>query len=105
MLTFLILLTSVNFSLDSGSISPNSILHSLLLKPLYEYAYTTQTLHKCVHTYSLKFPQFCSLGKHCSGKDPWCSPYLLQVILPSSSLRLGYIFWLYTYQEANLTLG
>ena len=47
-------------------------------KPLHEYAYT----------FSLRFPQFCCLGRHCSGKDPWCSPYLLQEINPSFSCSL-----------------
>ena len=31
-------------------------------------------------TFSLKIPQFCSSGRHCFGKDPQCSPCLLQVI-------------------------
>ena len=44
-------------------------------KPLREYACTL----------SLKLPQFCSLGRQCFGENPWCSPYLLQVINPSFS--------------------
>ena len=31
-------------------------------------------------TFSLKIPQFCRSGRHCFGKDPQCSPCLLQVI-------------------------
>ena len=43
-------------------------------KSHYEYAWTL----------SLKLPQFCCSGRHCFGKDPWCSPYLLQVIINPS---------------------
>ena len=43
-------------------------------KSLYEHAWTP----------SLKLPQFCCSGRHCFGKDPWCSPYLLQVIIHPS---------------------
>ena len=50
-----------------------------LPKPLRE--------HAC--TLSLKLPQFS--GRHCFGKDPWCSPYLLQVINPSSSHSLAWL--------------
>ena len=67
---------------------PNSRLHSPLLKPLHE--------HVC--TLSLKFPQFCCLGKHCFGNDPCCSPYLLQVINTS-------VFWLQTQQVVNPLWG
>ena len=35
-------------------------------------------------TLSLKLSQFCGLGIHCFGKDPQCSPYLLQVIINPS---------------------
>ena len=37
------------------------------LKPLHEYGCTL----------SLKLSQFCCLGSHYFGKDPWCSPFLL----------------------------
>ena len=48
---------------------------------------------KCLHeyacTFSLKLPQSCCWRRHCFGKDPWCSPYLLQVIKPSFSQSLA----------------
>ena len=44
--------------------------------------------------FHLKIPQFCCLGRHCFGKDPQCSPYLLQVINPSFSLSLPWLFLL-----------
>lgn len=47
-------------------------------KPLHEYAYTL----------SLKIPQFCCSGRHCFGKDPRCSLYLLQVTNPFFSQSL-----------------
>ena len=40
---------------------------------------------------SLKFPQFCCLGRHCFGKVPQCSPYWLQVINPSVSRSLAWL--------------
>ena len=42
-------------------------------------------------TLSLKVPQFCCSGRHCFGKDPQCSPYLLQVINPSFSCCLPWL--------------
>ena len=45
-------------------------------------------------TLSLKLPQFCCLGRYCFGKDPWCFPYLLQVINPSFSWSLTWLFLL-----------
>ena len=52
-----------------------------LLKPRYEYACT---LH-------LKHPQFCSSERHCFGKDPQCSPYLVQVINLSFSWSVAWL--------------
>ena len=61
--------------LEPGSVDlcPNSMLNSPLLQPLHEYACTL----------GLKPSHFCCLGRHCFGKDPQRSPYLLQVINPS----------------------
>ena len=69
------LLTSINYSLDSVKLCSNSMLKSYLLKPPYEHA----------HSLSLKPPQIRS-SQTALGKDPLCSPYLLQVINPSFSL-------------------
>ena len=55
-----------------------------LFPPLHEYSYTR----------GLKLPQFRCLGRHCFGKDPWCSPYLLQVINPSFSQPLSWLYLL-----------
>ena len=58
------------------------MLNSPLLKPLHEYAWTL----------SLKLSQFCGSERHCFGKDPQCSPYLLQVIInPSFSWSLAWL--------------
>ena len=67
---FLALVTSINQSLDSIDLFPNSMLNFPLLKSLPTDA----------HTFSLKLPQFCSLGRHCLGKDDRCSTFLQQVI-------------------------
>ena len=50
-------------------------------KPLHEYACTLR----------LKLPQFCYLGRYCFGRDPWESPYLLQVINSSFSRSLAWL--------------
>jgi len=44
---------------DSVNLCPISLLTSLLLKSLNEYAYIL----------SLKLPQFCCSWRHCFGKD------------------------------------
>ena len=62
-------MTSVNYSLNSVNLCPNSMLKSPLLKHLHEYA----------RILSLKFPKFCYLGRHYFVKS---SLYLLQVINP-----------------------
>ena len=59
-------------------LGPNSVMNSLLIKLVHEYA--------CI--LSLKLPQFCCSGRHSFEKDPLCSPYLLQVISPSFLLSL-----------------
>ena len=61
---------------------PQFYVNSPLLKPLHKHAWTL----------SLKLPHFSYSGRHCFGKDPQCSPYLLQVINPSLS---WYLAWLY----------
>lgn len=71
---------------DSNQLKPglniclNSMLTSLLMPP-----------HESACTFSLKLPQFCCSGRHCFEKDPWSSPYLLQVINPSSSQSLVWL--------------
>ena len=57
------------------------MLNSHLLKPFHEYTCTL----------SLKLPQFCCSWRHCFGKDPRRSPYLLQVINPSFSQSLAWL--------------
>ena len=52
--------------------------------------------------HSIKLPQFCCLGRHCFGSNPWCSCYFLQVINPSPNLWLGCVFWLDTHEETNM---
>ena len=42
-------------------------------------------------TLRVKLPQFCSSGRPCFGKDPLCSPHLLQVINPSFSHSLAWL--------------
>ena len=37
---------------------------------------------------------------HCSGKDAWCSPHLMQVV-SSPTLWFGCVFWLKTHEEVN----
>ena len=64
------------------------MLNFLLFKPPHGY----------VCPLSLKFSQFCCLGRNCFGKDPWCSPYLLQVINPSFFHPLA---WLCLYQRGK----
>ena len=59
---------------------PSSLLSSPLFKPLHDYACTL----------SLKLPQFCCSGRYCFGKDPQCSPYLLQVIIDPSFWSLAW---------------
>ena len=54
----LTLLTSINKSLYSVDLCPNSMLNSPLLKPSHEYAYTC----------SLKLPQICCWGDTALGK-------------------------------------
>ena len=49
----------------------------------YAELYYTQALHEYACALSLKLPQFSCSGRHCFGKDPQCSPYLLQVVNPS----------------------
>ena len=81
---FLILMTPINYSLDSVNCCPNSMPYSPLLTPLHEYTCPL----------SLKLTKFFCSGRHCFGKDPQC-PYLLQVIInPSFSQSLACIFWL-----------
>ena len=76
----LTLLTSIHQDLDSVNLCPNSMLNSPVLKPLHEYACTL----------SSELPQFYCSVRGCFGKDPWCSPYLLQVIMnPSFSQPLA----------------
>lgn len=41
----------------------------------------------------LKIAPVLLLGRHCFGKGPWRSPYLLQWINPSPDLWLGCAFW------------
>ena len=91
----LTLLTSISQDLDSVDLCPNAMLNFPLLKPFHEYAWTL----------SLKLPQFRCSGILCFGKDPRCSPYLLQGVNPSPDLWLGCVFWLDTHQEENLVFG
>ena len=91
----LTLLTSVNQDLDSVDLCSNSMLNSPLLKPLHEYTCTL----------SLKLPQFCCLGTHCFGKDPQCSPHLLQVINPSFSRSVVWLCLLARYPPITVTLN
>lgn len=43
-------------------------------------------------TFTLKLPQFCCTGRHCSGTDPCCSPYLLQAVInPSFTWSLAWL--------------
>ena len=74
------LLTSVNYSLDSVDLCPNSMLNSPLLKPLYEYAHTPGLKI----TPSKKLANFTVQGATPLEKDPF-SPSLGQVINPSFS--------------------
>ena len=54
-------------------------------------------LHEYACALSLKLPQFCCSGRHCFGKNPQCSLYLLQVINHFfSCFCLG---WVYLLQE------
>ena len=69
-------------STKAWTLLTNSMLNSSLLKALHEYACTL----------SLKLPQFCCSLRHCFGKDPQCSPYLLQLIItPSFSQSLAWL--------------
>ena len=78
-------MTPINYSLDSVNCCPNSMPYSPLLTPLREY---TRPL-------SLKLTKFFCSGRHCFGKDPWCFPYLLQVIInPSFSQSWAYLYLL-----------
>ena len=36
-------------------------------------------------------PQFYCLGRRCFGKDPWCSPFLLQLIKSTLLLIYGFV--------------
>ena len=74
--SFLILVTSVNYSLNSGNLCPNSMLNSPLLKPLHEYACTL----------SLQLPQFRYSGRHFFGKDPTASKFSLLSVSNKSFL-------------------
>lgn len=46
--------------------------------------------HDYAYTLCINLPQFCCLRRRCFGKDPWFSPYLLQVINPSFSWKNKY---------------
>ena len=87
-MVMLTLLISINWNLDSVNLCSNSMLNSPLLKPLHEYACTL----------CLKLPQFYCLGRHCFGKEPWCSPYLLQVIINTSVSQSLALLCLWTGQ-------
>ena len=53
---------------------------------------TTQALHEYTCALSLKHPQFCCSKRHCFGKDPQCSYLLQEMMNPSFSHSL---VWLY----------
>ena len=53
---------------------------------------TTQALHEYTCALSLKHPQFCCSKRHCFRKDPQCSYLLQEMMNPSFSHSL---VWLY----------
>ena len=66
----------VTFSFSRGSSQPRDQTRVSCIGRGILYHWATR------EALTLKLPQFCCLGRHCFGRDPWCSPYLEQIINP-----------------------
>ena len=65
-----------------------ALIQPLAWELLYAVGVALKKKKKDMHKKTLQF--YC-LRRHCFGKDPQCSPYVLQIIIPSSSQPLAWL--------------
>ena len=80
----------VAVSFSRGSFQPRDWTQVSCIASGFFTSWAAREAWLCASTLSLKLPQFCCSRRHCFGKHPQYSSYLLQVINPSFSQSLDW---------------